>query len=193
MFMIVKMIRRGKELRKNEMKDRTPSPPICWNIILPFFIVIMGFQVTFLFIPIVLIEWACANIVINKIYHLNIKRRYSLLITFLSNLFSTFLGVILTLAIIFFIDVHYLDMFYYKIIPTILLMGTLSILSEFFIVYLMLNRYLKKKANNEELEREDISKRRLIGISGVIVFAQNTVTYLFFYIFIMVISSPELI
>ena len=193
MFMIVKIIRRGKELRKNEMKDRTPSPPICWNIILPFFIVIMGFQVTFLFIPIVLIEWACANIVINKIYHLNIKRRYSLLITFLSNLFSTFLGVILTLAIIFFIDVHYLDMFYYKIIPTILLMGTLSILSEFFIVYLMLNRYLKKKANNEELEREDISKRRLIGISGVIVFAQNTVTYLFFYIFIMVISSPELI
>ncbi len=193
MFMIVKIIRRGKELRKNEMKDRIPSPPICWNIILPFFIVIMGFQVIFLFIPIVLIEWVCAHILSSRIFHMDITKRYTLLVTFLSNLFSTLLGVIVILAIVFTGDLYRMDVLFNELIPSVILLYAFSILTEFFIVYFMFKRYLKKKADDEELEREDISKRRLIGISGIIVFAQNTVTYLFFFIFIMVISSPELI
>ena len=193
MFMIVKIIRRGKELRKNEMRDRIPSPPICWNIILPFFIVIMGFQVIFLFIPIVLIEWVCAHILSSRIFHMDITKRYTLLVTFLSNLFSTLLGVIVILAIVFTGDLYRMDVLFNELIPSVILLYAFSILTEFFIVYFMFKRYLKKKADDEELEREDISKRRLIGISGIIVFAQNTLTYLFFYIFIMVISSPELI
>ena len=175
------------------MKDNIPSSPICWNIILPFYMVIMGFQVIFFFIPIVLVEWACAHILSNRIFHMDITKRYTLLVTFLSNLFSTLLGVIVILAINFSDDHYRVDAFFNELIPSMILLYAFSILLELFIVYFMFKRYLKKRADGEGLKREHFSNQRLIGISGIIVFAQNTVTYLFLWILIMVISSPELI
>ncbi len=190
--MIVKNYQEGEEVKKDEMKENISSSPICWNIILPFYMVIMGFQWIFFFIPIVLVEWACAHILSNRIFHMDITKRYTLLVTFLSNLFSTLLGVMVILAINF-SDHFRVDVLFNEFIPSLILLYAFSILLEFFIVYFMFKRYLKKKADDDELKREHISRQRLIGISGVIVFAQNTVTYLFFWILIMVISSPELI
>ena len=178
---------------KDERKDNTHSSPICWNIILPFYMVIMGFQVIFFFIPRVLVEWACAHILSSRIFHMDVTKRYTLLVTFISNLFSTLLGVIVTLAIVYSGDIYRMDSIFNELIPSLILLYAFSILLEFFIVYFMFKWYLKKKADDDELKQEHISNQRLIGISGIIVFAQNTVTYLFFWILIMVISSPELI